>query len=135
MPKLPTEDHIARYCSAIYTNEGEIMATAFMLKPTEDYLSVNWIEHLKCINRENEIAMLRNIYKTKNLKGKAAKIGVMKVGDVLDRIIPRNPKIEIRHNPAPPDLSHSGIFNLEHDDLAVAELIRQTLLQTYPFRQ
>ena len=44
---IPDSDHVGRYCGARTVDNGEISAAAFMLRNTEEYLSVNWLEELK----------------------------------------------------------------------------------------
>ncbi|MBI2232103.1 MAG: hypothetical protein HYU46_23795 [Deltaproteobacteria bacterium] len=38
------------------------MATAFMLREGEEFLSVNWLEELKCPDRASEIRALQHLY-------------------------------------------------------------------------
>ena len=53
---LPDEHHIARLCQTTQISEdGNIMAPAFMLKPHEQTLSVNWLEFFNCLDRESAI--------------------------------------------------------------------------------
>ena len=62
---LPDSNHIARYCKPTQAPDGQIQATAFMLKSPEgspeESLSVNWLECLNCSRREHEITEIRNI--------------------------------------------------------------------------
>jgi hypothetical protein len=72
--KIPDENHVARYCKPMYVSvsDGEIQAAAFMVRPDEDSLSVNWLEFFKCSSRESEIAELRKAYSAKlNIKARA----------------------------------------------------------------
>lgn len=135
MKEIPDQDHIARYCNSTNIQDGEILAGAFMLRPGESYLSINWLECLKCTSREKEIDKLRKIYKKKHLFGKLARVGVLNVGEIRSKVITENPKIEILHHPESDDPSHSGIFHLDDGDEMVAELIREALQETYTVRQ
>ena len=60
--KIPDSDNIARFCRPWQAPEGEIQATAFMLRTGEESLSVNWLEFLKCSDRKNEIREIQRIY-------------------------------------------------------------------------
>lgn len=137
--KIPDQDHVARYCSPIHAPEGEIQATAFMLRPVDKSLSVNWLEYFRCLNREDEIAELRKAYSAKKLSIKAkGKIAVLNVDDVCKKVLLKSPdkrKLEVLHDPLENDPSHSGIYNFRNDDELIAELILETVSETYPARQ
>ena len=136
--KIPDENHVARYCSPIHVPGGEIQATAFMMRQVDTSLSVNWLEYFKCSSRESEIAELRKAYSAKNLIVKAAgKIAVLNAGEVREKVLTESPdsrKLEVLHNPEEKDPSHSGIYNLRNDDELIAELILETIVETYPAR-
>lgn len=137
--KIPDHNHIARYCKPMQVPDGQIQATAFMLRAGEESLSVNWLEFLNCSNRETEITEIRRIY-SKNFSniGAHARIAVLNVGEVREKVLSESPdgrNLEVLHNPAIGDPSHSGIYNLKQDDELIAELILETVLETYPARQ
>jgi hypothetical protein len=136
--KIPDENHVARYCSPIHVPGGEIQATAFMMRQVDTSLSVNWMEYFKCSSREGEITELRNAYSAKNLIVKATgKIVVLNAGEVREKVLTESPdsrKLEVLHDPEEKDPSHSGIYNLKNDDILIAELILETIVETYPAR-
>ena len=138
--KIPDPDHIARFCRPMQAPEGQIQATAFMLRSDEEYLSVNWLEYLNCSNRDHEINEIRNIYSEKFNVGARAKIAVLNVGEVREKVLTESPdkqNIEVLHDPIENDLydpSHSGIYNLKQDDELIAELILETVHENYPAR-
>ena len=140
--KIPDQHHIARYCRPWQAPDGQIQATAFFLREGEECLSVNWLEFLNCPNRESEIAELRNIYFAKlDRVAAGAKIAVLNVGEVCHKVLTESPdrrNLEILHDPQSGtvnDPSHSGIYNLKHDDELIAELILETVRETYPARK
>jgi len=138
--KIPDPDHIARFCRPMQAPEGQIQATALMLRSDEEYLSVNWLEYLNCSNRDHEINQIRNIYSEKFNVGARAKIAVLNVGEVREKVLTESPdkqNIEVLHDPIENDLydpSHSGIYNLKQDDELIAELILETVHENYPAR-
>jgi hypothetical protein len=138
--KIPDPHHIARYCRPTQAPDGQIQATAFMLRGGEDSLSVNWLEFLKCSSRESEIAELRKTYSAKLTIGAQAKIAVLNVGEVRKKVLTESPdrrNLEILHDPqygTINDPSHSGIYNLKQDDELIAELVLETIRETYPAR-
>ena len=138
--KIPDPDHIARFCRPMQAPEGQIQATAFMLRSDEEYLSVNWLEYLDCSSRDQEINEIRNIYSEKLNVGKSAKIAFLNVGEIHEKVFTESPdkrNIEVLHDPIVndiPDPSHSGIYNLKQDDELIAELILETVHEVYPAR-
>ncbi|MEK6681445.1 MAG: hypothetical protein AABY79_05710 [Nitrospirota bacterium] len=137
--KISDQDYVARYCKPTTAPNGQIQATAFMLRKGEESLSVNWLEFFKCSNRLSEIAELRKTYHAKlNNVGAGAKIAVLNVGEVLEKVRAESPdgrNIEALHDPEINDQSHSGIYNLKQDDELIAELICETVRETYPARK
>ncbi len=136
--KIPDQNHIARYCKPTQVEDGQIKASAFMLRTGEESLSVNWLEFLKCSSRESEIAEIQNIYSTKLNIGARAKIAVLNVGEVRQKVLTESPdrrNLEVLHNPEnPDDPSHSGIYNLKQGDEMIAELILETVRGDYSAR-
>ena len=139
--KIEDQDHIARYCKPTHVSDGQVQATAFMLRKGEPNLSVNWLEFLDCPNREIEISELRKIYPQKLRVGKNAKIAVLNIGEVRKKVQAESPdkrNLEVLHDPdyteAYEDPSHSGIYNLKLDDELIAELILETVLEEYSAR-
>ena len=136
--KIPDQDHIARYCKRTTVPDGQIQATAFMVRTGEESLSVNWLEFLKCSSRAQEITELRKILARKLNIPTGTKIAVLTVGDVCKKILTESSdrrNIEVLHDPMPSvDLSHSGIYNLKYDDEEIAELILETVNESYVAR-
>src|SRR3989304_6046560 len=138
--KIPDQNHIARYCKPTQVSDGHIQATAFMLRAGEESLSVNWLEFLNCSSRESGIAEIQNIYSTKLNVGARAKIAVLNVGEVRQKVLTESPdrrKLEVLHAPIENDPSrkndpsHSEISNLKQDDELIAELILELVRETY----
>jgi hypothetical protein len=95
------------------------------------------LEFLNCSSREDEINVIRNIYASKLKIGAKAKIAVLNVGNVCNKVLTESEdrrNLEILHDPEPSDPSHSGIYNLKHNDELIAELICETVLESYPAR-
>jgi len=138
--KIPDQNHIARFCRPMQAPEGQIQATAFMLRACDDEsLSVNWLEFLNCSSRESEITKIRTIYsKTFSSVGARAKIAVLNVGEVRKKVLTKSPdgrNLEVLHAPLMNDPSHSGIYNLKQDDELIAELILETVRESYSARK
>lgn len=136
--KIPNENHIARYCKSSQISDGQIQATAFMLRTVDNSLSVNWLECLNCSSRDSEIFEIRRIFSEKFSKvGASAQIAILNVGELREKVLTESPdrrNLEVLHDPNIYDPSHSGIYNLRQDDELIAELILQTVNETYPAR-
>lgn len=90
--KVPDQDHVARFCRPKYVANGQIQAGAFMVRQGEESLSVNWLEFLKFNSRELEISELRKTYYAKfNSIGSRAKIAVLNVGEVCEKVLNESP--------------------------------------------
>ncbi len=136
---IPDQNHIARFCRPTQAPEGQIQATAFMLRANEEGLSVNWLEFLNCSNRESEIVKMRTIYAENFTVGARAKIAILNVGEVRKKVLTESPdgrNLEVLHDPEEPvDPSHSGIYKLKQDDELIAELILETVCESYSARK
>ena len=139
--KIPDQNHIARYCRSAHTSDGQIQATAFMLRSGEESLSVNCLEMLSCPTRQSEVAQLQRIYAAKlRSVGARAKLAILNVGEVRNHVLVESPdrrNLEVLHDPQYEeyeDPSHSGIYNLREDDELIAELILKTVRETYNAR-
>lgn len=137
---LPEQDHISRYCSAIHcTENGEVTGRAFQLRPTEEYLSVNWLEFLQLNDRQEEIGEIRKILGSKLTLGAKAKFAVLNVGETINYVRSNSQdarKLEVLHEPEVNDPSHSGIYyELGHDDNLTTDLIAEMIKETCPARE
>ncbi len=108
-----------------------------MLRADEESLSVNWLEFLNCSSRECEITKIRTIYSEAFTIGARAKIAVLNVGEVCEKVLTESPdgrNLEVLHDPLVNDQSHSGIYNLKQDDELIAELILETVREAHSAR-
>ena len=136
---VPDSDHVARYCRPSTMQNGEISPTAFMVRETEQYLSVNWLEQLKRSDRASQISGLQKLYLKKfNRVSASARIAILNVGTLRSKVADESPDrrlLRVVHEPEEPDdPSHSGIYEIHHDDEIIAELIAQTVMETHPAR-
>jgi len=97
------------------------------------------VEFLNCPSRESEITKIRTIYsETFSSVGARAKIAVLNVGEVRKKVLTESPdgrNLEVLHAPLMNDPSHSGIYNLKQDDELIAELILETVRESYSARK
>ena len=88
---IPDQNHIARFCRPMQVPEGQIQATAFMLREGEESLSVNWLEFLNCSSRESEIAKIRTIYSETFTVGARARIAVLNIDETRKKVLAESP--------------------------------------------
>ncbi len=140
---VPDDNHIARLCLRQHVDNGQILATGFNLRLSDVFLSVNWLEYLRCPSRDKEIAEIQKVYSVKLTIKPDAKIAVLNVGEVREKVLTGSQdrrNLKVLHEPLPDpshpninDPSHSGIYNLKQNDrIEIGELIRQAVLKTYP---
>lgn len=132
---IPDSDHVGRYCGARTVDNGEISAAAFMLRDTEEYLSVNWLEELKRSDRITQIRELQELYAKKLKVGATARIAILNIGTFRSKVARQSSDgrvLHVLHEPEFDDPSHAGIYGIPHDDEMVAELIAQVVLETHP---
>ncbi len=133
--KLPHEHHIARYCGRRHVLEGQVLPSAFHLRlhMDEQYLSVQWLEYLRQPDRTSEVTEIRRILASKLTMRPPELIAVLNIGETINHIQNcRNLSIKILHEPEPGDPSHSGIHDTIQDEIMIAELIVERILETYP---
>ena len=143
--RVPNTAHITRYCSGgRVKRDGSISGEAFRLRQkagyTEEYLSVNWLEHLGKHSREEEIAEIQAVLAAKLTGGirPSARIALLNVGETLDRVRDNSEdsrNLQVLHEPEsgpPPDPSHSGIHGLRLEDALIGDLIAMTVKEVHP---
>ena len=131
---LPDSDHVSRYCTgSTIAESGRITAAAFQLRPQDDYLSVYWLEFHKLPNRNAQIMDTRkDLQKTLELRN-TGRILVLNVGNTCHHVRREtiaSLDIRILHEPVPDASSHSGIFDVDADDI-IPELIAETVQEIY----
>ena len=135
---IPDKDHISRYCAPKTIREdGKIGASAFILRESEESLSVNWLEYLNCSSRESEIAEIRRVYSLKLDVRAKAKLAVLNVGEMCNKVRNESPNrrnLYVFHEKENNDPSHSGIYNLKPENVLIANLIFKTILEYYSAR-
>lgn len=137
---VPDSDHVARYCSPLHIDHGDLQASAFLLRrnKNEKDLSVNWLEKIHPSDRAEQIRLLQQTFAEKMVRISAgAEFAVLNVGGLRKNVAegcPECPLLEVLHLPKQDDPSRSGIFGIERDDQLVAELLLEAVLNHYPAR-
>ena len=133
--EVPNSDHVLRYCSKTKHKNGRISGAAFILRPQDDGLSVNWLEFLNKDNRNDELNEIRKVYKEKRFIIKpSAKFAVLNVGEVRKYVTEEsldNRDLKVFHKRSEKDHSHSEICNINLDDDLISDLIAQKVKEIH----
>ena len=134
---IPPPDHIARYCSfKRLSADGSPTYFAFQLKPTENYLSVNWLEYLGQSTHKQAIDEIKQVLRHKGFdvrpSGKFAVLNVEQVCKYVANQTNEERTLSVLHKPEPLDNSHSGVFGLRQEENQVVEtLIAQKVSEVF----
>jgi hypothetical protein len=138
--KIPSPDHVSRYCKPTSCEDGLPKGAAFFLRPDEDYLSVNWLERTGAVGVDDQISAVRNHFQSKGYKLAATAVfAILNVGKTTNHVFSNSPdkrQLSFVHVSLPDDPTHSGIYGYaaEVDEL-IADLIAQTIVETKHARQ
>ena len=133
---LPDEDHFAHYCSPRQIDEEGFPALhAFLPRETEEYLSVNWLEHFEAPSREIAVECVRQALRTKIKLKRSGGLWVLNVAAAKDAARDAgNETLWVEHLPDE-DPSHAGVrgyteerADYTEDDLNLAAAL-QSLVQ------
>ena len=132
------DHHVSRYCGGSSLLNGEVTGVSFFLRDDDEYLSVNCLDLLKLGDRDIEIEEVKRVLGTKLNIGRTAILAVLNVGDTQDHVRQNSQDgryLRFLHRPDEPpdkpDPSHSGIFDTKEDEQLIAELIAETVLETF----
>lgn len=130
--------HVSRYVGASNVEDGQIDGLAFQLRKNDNFLSVNWLEFFDLKDKKAEIQKIREAFADKGRGvGTKAKFVVLNVGEMREYVQQEsddNRILSVLHDPQDNDLSHSGIYNMRHDDPLIGDLIADLVNeeQIYP---
>lgn len=139
-PRIPDTDHVSRLCGGSKCDDdGRPLGTAFMLRPNEPYLSVNWLESTGALGRDQQLAVVRRNLTDKGVglpaKGRLAVLHLRTVFDHVRSETPDSRNLTAHHEPEPPhDPSHAGIYGYGDEDDLTADLIAEAVQETHEAR-
>lgn len=138
---IPGNNHVSRLCGATRCDEnGRPVGDAFMLRPNEPYLSVNWLENTGELPRSQQLKIIRTHLTNKDIKLPAnARLAVLHLQTMFDHIklsTPDSRRLTAHHEPElPHDPSHSGIYGYSAEDQLIADLMAEILSDHYTARE
>ena len=127
--------HVARYCRPRDIGDsGRLLATAFRLRPGEEYLSTNWLELFHDSDRYSQISGVRRALTDKGFRvSRNSCFAVLNAGDAV-MICKNNFNLDIQfislgeiHDP-----SHTGIYGCTTHGTAVALAAIVNPSEVYP---
>jgi hypothetical protein len=125
---LPDEDHVMRYVpwGRLRKDQDDnvlgFLGDAFKLRPTEDHLSVNWLEYFDGDRNAKIRASVRVFRKTMDVGGKSA-FGIGNVAKIKSVCRAYSATVRIVYEPRDDNGSHSGIRRLPRDDFTLLEAL------------
>ena len=137
-PDVPERDHIVRYARPSLIEDDEVDGSAFLLRPDEPGLSVNWLEAFGDDDQSHQLSEVRRLFRLRlSANGRFAKLNVGQtkryVAEEADAIgilsVPLDSTDEFEADP-----SHAEIIDLpacESDQaMLVGDLIAECVM--YP---
>lgn len=116
---IPDEDHISRYCSPARVEDGVPLAAAFRMRPTERYLSVNWLEYWESASMSEALDRVKMDFALRiSEAGRFAVLNVSDAKETIERVTHR--QASVTHQPTVRMRSHAGVFGYSSDALEVA---------------
>lgn len=138
-PEIPGTDHVCRLCGPSKSDDGQPLGAAFMLPPSEPYLSTNWLEFNGASSRAEQLKDIRQHLTNKGmtlpLNGCLAVLHLQTLIDHVRSNAPDARALAAHHEPIlPSDPSHSGIYGYTAQDDLIADLIAQVVQEVHKAR-
>ena len=139
--KLRNEDNVVRYARpSDIGKDGNILWTAFRLRPTDTGLSVNWLEYFRKHTKKEQLKRVRLGIRTALEVKQNARLAELNVGTTMENVGSQSEEnlcaIQFIHTPAPDNPSHAEITGLpaanSPDSQAVAMLIAESVTDKHP---
>ena len=132
---LAHSHHVARYCRRRHLRpDGRPLRDAFLLRPGEEYLSTNWLEHFHDADRPSQIAGVLQALADKGFRAsRTASFAVLNVGAAITACKnDLNLDIKIIALGESHDPSHTGIFGYTAEDTDTAAVLANLAREVYP---
>ena len=118
---IPDSDHVSRYCKPSVVQNGLPIVAAFLARPNEEYVSVNWVEYLDARDLPVAIGKVRAGFQRRGYSLRPnGRFVVLNVGSCKESATRVNQQVRFEHLPRDDDRSHAGIVGIGEDDFAVA---------------
>ena len=132
---LPNGDHVVRYAGYTHVRkDGKVGGGAFVLRPNERGLSVNWLECFFDFKKDEQLAEVRRLSRLK--LGKGGRLAELNVGETKQYLESELHELCFTNDPLAAedefeaDPSHSEITGLPTGNSPEAEWIGDMIAQT-----
>ena len=106
------------------------MTAAFLPRPGEEYLSVNWLEYFGEATLDAAVERIRAVFSEKGYRvSRNGRFAALNIGEVKMAVEEATGRaVSIDYLPLDDDPSHSGIRGYTSDDLAIAVELANLLM-------
>ena len=111
---LPREHHVVRYAGLKNLEGKEASPDAFLLRPDEKNISVNWLEYYANLGKKEQLAEIRKVSRL-NL-GRNGRYAELNVGTIYDHLAEEIKTLKIFHSPLDEDGEHEA--DPSHSEIA-----------------
>lgn len=119
---LDDGDHVSRYCNPRTIDNGIPSGMAFMMRQSDSYLSVNWLECFREQNFASAIVKVREALRSIDFDLKLnGKFAIINIQDAKRAGLKTSNNLRIECFDEVNNKSHSGIFGYTYTDLEIAE--------------
>ena len=131
---LSAHHHVGRHCRRRDIADGIVARSAFLLRPREEYLSTNWLEHFHDSDRQVQIAGVRTALTGKGFRiSPGAAFAILNVGAAIIACkADLNVDIQFTVLGEKHDPSHTGIFGYTAEDTNTAAVLAKLAREVYP---
>ena len=126
--KLPPDDHVVRYVRGrlIHKDDDDnvlgIFPQALELRPSEQFLSVTWLEHFSSDYEQGLSKSAEAIRRQLNVRRKDG-FAVGGVGQIHQICSDFDIRVRILHEPEQENSGHSALRGLPRDDMRLLDLL------------
>ena len=118
---IPDSNHVSRYCKPSVVGNGLPIVGAFLPRPNEEYLSVNWLEYLEPRDLDGAISEVRARFQSRGYRLKpSGRFVILNVGHCRESATRIQRQVQFERQPLEDDGSHAAIVGIREDDFALA---------------
>lgn len=118
---LPDSDHVSRYCKPSTVQDGKPIVGAFLPRPKEKYLSVNWLDHLDSKDLDAAIEGVPREFNLQNYSVRFnGRFAVLNVGRCRRVSIYIKRPIKFINLQLDNSISHAGMVGIQQGDFSLA---------------
>jgi len=135
--RISETDHVSRHFGkSRCDDDGRPLGTAFLPRPNELYLSVNWLEHTGYSSRSEQLREVCTQLANGGMSVRAStRLAVLHLDSLFSHV--RSNSLDMRelcahHEPIlPQNPSHSGIYGYTVDDHLIADLMAEAVEEVH----